>query len=198
MALAGGCSSPSGGEKTFESYSRTRGLLASAQTDVDNTLGALNALRITEPGNLKNAFRQYKDGVARLEKRRAEAKQLAAGMDENMEMNIITWQKEMEDIQDPQVKASVESRREAVQSNYQQVKMYAQDARNAYEPFMRGNQDIIKALSIDLSPANVSNLGPAMDRTAADGKALKAKITAMQQAMENIARGQPPIGNAKP
>jgi hypothetical protein len=192
--LTSGCASSSGGEKTFETYARTRGMLATAQTDVDNTLAALNSLRITEPGNLNNAVRQYKDAVARLEKKRTEAKQLAAGMEENMDMNIITWQKEMDQIQDPEVKASVESRREAVRSNYQQVKMYAQDTRNAYEPFMKGNQDIIKALSMNLSPANVSTLGSAMDRTAANGKTLKDKIAAMQRAMDNIAKGQPPIG----
>ena len=197
-AMAMGCSSSSSsGQKTFESYSRTRGTLATAQTQIDETLTRLNGLRITEPGNLNNAFRQYKDSVARLEETRADAKQLAAAMQENMDMNIMTWQKEMESIQDPGVKATVESRRDAVRSNYEQLKMYAQDARTAYDRFSKDNQDISKALSLNLSPANVSSLGSSIDRTASDGKALKEKIAAMQRAMDNMAKGQPPIGNAQ-
>jgi hypothetical protein len=115
-------------------------------------------------------------------------------MQENMDMNIKSWQKEMETIEDPTVKASVESRRDAVRSNYELVKMYASEARHAYEPFLQGNRDIVKALSIDLSPAARSSLGKSMDKTAADGKTLKQKITAMQKALDNIAQGRSPIG----
>jgi hypothetical protein len=194
-ALASGCSSSSGGQKTFESFTKTRSTLATAQTDIDQTLARLNGLRITTPDNLNNAFKQYKQSVDQLEQRGKDAKQLAASMQENMDMNIKSWQKEMETIQDPTVKASVESRRDAVRANYELVKMYASEARQAYEPFLQGNRDIIKALSIDLSPAARSNLGQAMDKTAVDGKTLKQKIAAMQKALDNIAQGQSPTGN---
>jgi hypothetical protein len=194
-ALASGCSSSSGGQKTFESFTKTRSTLATAQSDIDQTLARLNGLRITTPDNLNNAFKQYKQSVDQLEQRGKDAKQLAASMQENMDMNIKSWQKEMETIQDPTVKASVESRRDAVRANYELVKMYASEARQAYEPFLQGNRDIIKALSIDLSPAARSNLGQAMDKTAVDGKTLKQKIAAMQKALDNIAQGQSPTGN---
>jgi hypothetical protein len=194
-ALAGGCSSSSGGQKTFEGFTKTQTSLAAAQNEIDQTLANLNGVRITTPDNLNNAFKQYKQSVDQLEQRGKDAKQLAASMQENMTMNIKSWQKEMETIQDPTVKASVESRREAVRTNYELVKMYASEARHAYEPFLQGNRDIIKALSIDLSPAARSSLGKAMDKTAADGKTLKQKIAAMQKALTNIAQGQSPVKN---
>jgi hypothetical protein len=192
----GGCTSTGGGEKLAQSFSRTRGFLADSQGQVDETLSRLQALRMTDATNLNNAFSQYKQAVAGLEKKGNEAKQLAAAMQDNMETNTMNWQKEMESIQDPTVKASVESRREAVRSNYDQLKTYAQDARNAYEPFLTDNQDIVKALSMNLSPAAVSGMASKFDRTAADGKTLKQKIAAMQRAMDNITKGQPPIATA--
>jgi len=194
-ALAGGCSSSSGGQKTFESFTKTQSTLAAAQRDIDQTLASLNGVRITTPDNLNNAFGQYKKSVDQLEQRGKDAKQLAASMQENMTMNIKAWQKEMETIEDPEIKASVESRREAVKTNYELVKMYASEARHAYEPFLQGNRDIIKALSIDLSPAARSSLAPSMDKTVADGKTLKQKIAAMQKALDNIAQGQSPVEN---
>ena len=197
--IAGGCaSSTGGGEKLAESYSKTRVFLNNSQRQVDETLGTLNGLRITNPTNLNNAFNEYKKSVDGLEKKGAEAKNLAASMQDHMDTNVMSWQKEMDQIQDPTVKASVEQRKEAVKSNYDQLKMYAQDARAAYEPFLKDNQDIVQALKINLSPAAVNNLSASMDKANADGKALKEKIAAMQRAMDNIAKGQPPIGNAMP
>jgi len=198
LAAAAGCSSSTGGQKTFEGFTKTQGNLAAAQTEIDQTLASLNGVRITTPSNLDNAFRQYRDSVEKLKQRGVDAKRLSESMDENMTMNIKSWQKEMDTIQDPTVKASVESRRDAVKSNYSALKMYAQDARKAYEPFLKDNQDIVKALSIDLSPAARTSLGPSMDKAAADGRTLKQKIAAMQRAMDNIAQGLPPTGNATP
>ena len=192
--LSTGCSSTTGGEKNFESFSRTRANLATAQNDIDHTLATMNGMRMTDTTNLNNAFRQYKEAVADLERRGVETKRLADATKENMDTNVAAWQKEMDSIQDPTVKASVESRRDAVKSNYAQLKMYAQDARKAYEVFLKQNQDMVKALSIDLAPAAVTSLAPAMDQATADAKMLKQKVAAAQRAMDNMANGQSPIG----
>ena len=198
-ALAcGGCSSSSGGQKTFDGFAKTRTNLAAAQNEIDQTLSNLNGMRITSPENLRNAFDQYKKSVDQLEQRGVDARRLAESMQENMTMNIRSWQKEVEEIEDPTIKASVESRREAVRTNYELVKMYPAEARNAYEPFLKGNQDIVKALSIDLSPAARSTLAASMDKTVADGNTLKQKIAAMQKALDNIAQGQSPVANEAP
>jgi len=198
---AGGCASSStsstgGGEKIAESYSRTRGLLASAQVQVDQTAQTMSSMRMTDPTNLSNAFGQYKKSVAALEKKSTDARRLAADLQENMEMNKLNWQKEMDAISDPTVKATAENRKAAVAANYDQMKTYAQDARGAFDTYLKGNQDIVKALQLNLSPGAVSDLGKSMDKTTADGNTLKQKIAAMQRAMENIAKGQAPTGGA--
>jgi hypothetical protein len=152
-------------------------------------------MRMTDPTNLNNAFGQYKKSVTALEKKGTDAKRLAADLKENMDNNKLSWQKEMDSISDPTVKATAESRKAAVASNYDQLKMYAQDARSAFDTYLKGNQDIVKALQLNLSPAAVSDLSKSMDKTKADGAALKQKIAAMQHAMDNIAKGEAPIGN---
>jgi hypothetical protein len=75
--------------------------------------------------------------------------------------------------------------------------MYADDARKAYEPCLRRNKEIVQALSIDLSPAAITSLGPAIDSVMADGNTLKMKLAAMQHALNNIANGVSPIGEMK-
>jgi len=52
----------------------------------------------------------------------------------------------------------------------------------------------VRALSVDLSPATMSSLAPAMEKVTADGETLKVRIGMMQRAMDNIANGISPIG----
>jgi len=121
----------------------------------------------------------------------------AKSMKEESDEHIRSWQEEMKSIKDPSIKASLESRRAAVQTNFKLIQMYADDVRKAYEPFVQGNRDIVQALSIDLSPAAMNSLSGSMDRVVADGQTLKQKIGLMRIAMANIANGVSPLGEMK-
>jgi chromosome segregation ATPase len=195
VAALGGCSSSTQGEKMVQSYSKTRETLADARNEVAITLISMNRLRdVNGDDALKRAFTQYKEAVARLEKQAGEAKTRASAMKEESDEHVRKWQKEMASIKDPEMKASLEDRRRAVQSNFATVRMYADDVRGAYEPFLRGNKDLLRALSIDLSPAAIASLSPSMDKLNADGRKLQERIGAMQQALNNIANGEAPLG----
>jgi len=177
-----------------QGFERTRQTLADSQRQVDFTLLSMNALPRTRSDNLSAAFRQYKESVDQLEKQGADAQWRSLAMKEESDDHIRVWQEEMKTIKDPTIKASMESRRDAVRTNFKLVQMYADDARKAYEPFLRGNKEMVRALSVDLSPATMSSLAPAMEKVTADGETLKVRIGMMQRAMDNIANGISPIG----
>jgi hypothetical protein len=195
LALAGGCETQ--GEKMADSFGQTRQLVADAQRQVDTTLLRLQGLRETPAPVLKDSFRNYKEDVDKLEKQGTTAKQFATALSDDASAHIQRWQHEMETLKDPMVKASMESRREAVRTNFELVKMYSQDARKAYEPYLAGNKEIVRALSIDLSPAAISSLSPAIDRVLLDGKVLRQKLWSLQHALDNIANGVSPIGQTR-
>jgi hypothetical protein len=194
VAFTGACASKTKGQQQVQGFTKTRDLLAGAQGQVDATLGALNGLLRTPMEHLDEAFAMYKKEVGRLEKEGEDAKWRAQTMKEQSDLQISTWQKEMESISDPDIKASLKSRQDAVRANYALIRMYADDARKAYDPFLKGNQQMVKGLSIDLSPAALNSLGPAIARVTADGVTLKQKLSAMQHAMDNTAGGLSPIG----
>jgi hypothetical protein len=195
LAWCGGCASS--GEKMVDSYMHTRELVDTANRQVDITLSNLAYLRIAPPSNLNEAFDQYKEAVGLLDEQAKTAKDHSAAMQAEADAHVKSWQKEMETIQDPTIKASMESRRQAVQSNFQLVRMYADDARKAYEPFLRGNQQLIQAISIDRSPATIASLGQSIDKVYADGGTLKQKLAALRHALDNIANGVSPLGNPR-
>jgi hypothetical protein len=194
LVLLTACSAPSKGEKQVKSFNETRDFLAEAQGQVDVTLASLTSLRRTPADRLDLAFKHYKESVTALEKEGADARWLADAMKEKSEAHIRAWQSEMETITDPKIKASLQSRRDAVRSNFNLLKLYAQDARKAYDPFLKGNQQMVQALSIDLSPAALTSLSEAMDQLTVDGALLKQRIAAMQHSLDNVAQGLSPIG----
>ena len=200
----GGCSSadkPTQSTKMVESFQKTKLDTIDAQHQIDGTLGAMDQVRIAGAmgtANLNDAFKNYRAAVEELEKQGTTAKRRAEAMKEHVDTNIMKWQAEMDQIKDPTIKASVESRKQAVRSNYKLVRMYADDAQKAYRPFLQANKDMVQALSIDLSPASIASLKPAMDKTHADAAALKQRLSAIQLALSNIERGISPIGDAKP
>src|SRR5678815_1532604 len=153
VSHAGACATR--GEKMVQSFGRTRERVAQAQGTVDKTLAALTNVRNARADNLAAAFRDYREAVDRLEQEGRDVKQRAVTMREEADAHVKQWQKEMESVKDPMIRASLESRREAVKTNFKLVKMYADDARKAYEPCLRRNKEIVQALSIDLSPAAV-------------------------------------------
>jgi len=198
LVLLAGCASnkQTQGEKAVQSFESTRMHVADAQKQVDSTLASMGQFQYT--GNLNNAFQNYKAALAQLEESSEDAKWRAQAMRENQAKFVENWQKEMDKIQDPTLKSNMEARREAVKQNFAQVKAAAAEARQAYEPFIRGNKDIVQSLSVNLSPAMVPSLKPKMDQTTADGQVLKAKLAALQKQLDNIAHGQSASGNPTP
>jgi hypothetical protein len=191
-AGTGGCASK--GEKMVDSFSRTRTSVAESRAQVSSTLTALRIIRMARGDSLKEAYKHYKKSVDDLEKSEADAKRRALAFKEQGDTHLQSWQDEMKQLKDPAIKASVESRRDAVKSNFALVQMYTDDVRKAYEPFIAGNKDLVQALSIDLSPAALTGLAPSIDRVTDDGTALDQKLWMLQRALDNIANGASPLG----
>ena len=193
-ASGAGCSSQTKGQKAVESFSKTRDTLADSQNQVDATLAMMNRVHAARGEAVNFAYKDYQQSVEQLEKDAEAAAYRAKSMKEESDEYLRSWQEEMKSVKDPAIKASLESRREAVRSNYALVRMYADDVRKAYEPFLQSNKELVQALSIDLSPAGMTSLSTAFDSVAASGQHLKEKIALMQIALNNIAAGQSPLG----
>jgi hypothetical protein len=190
MQLAVGCSSSSSkasGGKVFEGYQRTQTRLDAAEKQVDTVLADMGQLTYTGP--IKTPFDNYKKSVDKLEEQGKDAKWRSETMTANAEQYISNWQKDVETVNDPTVKASLEARREAVRTNFGRIRAAADDVRKAYDPFMADHQAIVKALSIDTSSAAVPGLKPVMSRATANGKVLKDKLGVLRAELNKLQTG---------
>ena len=191
--VAGGCASPSQGEKMVQGYANTRQFLAETRGHVDVAMGSMESMRTLPAQQLKVAFARYRKSVSTLEQEEKDARFRASSMKEKHADHIRVWQEEMASVTDPSIKSSLESRREAVRTNFALVQMYADDVLKHYQPFLNSNRQIVKALEIDLSPATLASLSEPMDRVIAQGHALQQRLAASQRALDNMEAGISPI-----
>jgi hypothetical protein len=197
LVLLTGCSS-GGGErskesaKTIEGFSAVKKDLGTAQAQVDQALAAMN--KLNAGGDLAKSYSAYSKEVDDVEKAGAAARKRGDSMRKNTNAYITKWQKDVESIQDPTIKASLAERREVVRTNFNEVKSAAGEVRAAYGPFLSSLQQIQKALAVDLSPAALPGLKPAMNKAQADGTTLKQKIAAVQKELDEMQAGMSSTG----
>lgn len=190
LVLLAGCNSGgriSEGEKTIEGLADVRKSIAQAKVDVDETVSAMDKLASGQ--EMQKSHKAFTKEVDDLEKAGEKARSRATAMREDADAYIAKWQKEMETVQNPEVKASLAERRATVQKNFDAVKTAAGATRDAYQPFMQNLRDINKALAIDLSPAALTGIKPVMDKTRTDAGTLKQKLDALDKELATIQTG---------
>ena len=189
--LLSGCSSGGGrideGQKAIEGFQSTRTGVQKAQQQVDQTLVSID--KLAAGGEMQKSYKAYTKEVDDLQGAAKNAAKRAQKMRENYKEYVTKWQKEVEKMGDPTIKASLTQRREAVSANFDRVRSSAEAAKQAYEPFMKTLQEIRNALAIDLSPQALPGLKPAMDKAKGQGQTLKQKLAAMQSDLDRIVSG---------
>jgi len=190
ISISAGCASSGRAkesEQAMEGFRSTRSALAVARADVDKSLIALDGLSTST--DVQAAFKTYSASVAELEKAGADAKKRAQSMRERVDAYTAKWQQEIDQIQSASIREGLAQRRQTVGDHFAQVKESAQHVRDAYIPFLQDLQEIQRALAIDMTPANVTAIKPAIDQAKPDGQKLKDTIAELEGKLDQIAEG---------
>jgi len=177
-------------EKAVSSMDTVITQLSNAKKEVSDTVADLAALQSS--ADLKATFSTYTKDVADVKAAGDRAKERSKSMQENGRLYVSKWQSEIENTTNPEIKASMEQRKERVEENYSKIKAAAGDVRTAYAPFLTNLQEIQKALSLELSAASVQALQPSINKAKADGETLNQKIDALQSELREVKEGMAP------
>jgi chromosome segregation ATPase len=185
-----GCSS-SGGQakestKAVQGLQESQAQLQKAQTEIDKAIAALDQLSSGQ-GDLKKSFENYSKAVADVEAAGDKARARWQNMQARQKEYVAKWQSELETIENPEVRASLEQRRAKIRDDFDKIKATAQGVRDAYKPFLSDLKEIQKGLSLDLSPAGVTGMKPAMAKAKTEGQTLKQEISELQTELASIA-----------
>src|SRR5689334_17135933 len=107
--------------------------IRATEAQIDTTLASLNGLLSADAKHLQPAFNRYSDDVDRM---RAQAQKInddAVDLRRQSETYVSTWQKQHEEIQNAELRATSEQRRLAVMDRFQGVQSAYDHARTSLD-----------------------------------------------------------------
>jgi hypothetical protein len=190
--LSTGCSSNDNGRtaesnKATTSMKDTRTELVKAKGQVNNAVAALD--KLSAGGNLQQNFKTYTAAVKDVQTAGDKARARATAMKENGRAYVAKWEKEMDQVSNPELRAGAAARRQKIKANYESILASGRSVRDAYQPFLKDLQDIQRALASDLTPGGVSAAAPAIDKTKSEGMALNERIDALIAKLDDVSSG---------
>lgn len=171
--------------KMVTSLNETRQELVKADQEVDQVLAAMD--RIEAPSkDLRQEYKGFSAEVADVTEQAKEARKRSTEMQERWQDYVATWEREMDMVSSPELRAGAAERRETVRANYDRLRDAARELRTAYDPFVRQLRDIERALALDLTPAGVEATKPAFENARETGATLQEKIDTFVAELDKV------------
>lgn len=154
---------------------------------VDKCQAALGEFSTTP--DVKVTYDKLNKSIANLNSEATDLREQAANMRSQGEVYVAKWKDEMDQIQDPDIKASAAKRREAVAASFAGIRDTAVGARQSYATYNASLTAIQTTLKNDLTSAGVSMLGDKIKKTQAEGETLKKELDRLIGDLDNIKAG---------
>jgi hypothetical protein len=198
LLLAGGCSSwsMSHSQQASAGLTDAQAQIAQLTTQVDSTLASLKVIESAQ--NLNSSYNSF---ITELSKMQAQADSLndhAADMRAQGNDYVKKWQDEEKNLTDPDLKASTEQRRAAVQADYAKLGELYAAAQDSAKTFMVELNNLKVYLSNDLSAAAIPGAVSAIDKAGTDGAILKEKASAVSVQLSTMQAGGAQVPNPPP
>jgi hypothetical protein len=177
--LATGCASTGydKGNITAANIQSASDRIAALPGQIDATLASLNGL-VTQPqADLRPQYKEFAANVADVE---SAAKDLAASRSNlaaRQKEFFAKWDEELAQIQNPDIKARSQGRKEQVSQQLMTIKTSYAQADIVFKPFLADLQDVQKYLSVDLTASGIAAIKDPVAKASQDAVPLKASLT---------------------
>lgn len=177
---------PSAQPSATPTMAQFNGSIGGAQLQIDATLASLAELCDPAQPDLRGAYDKYCDSLSRLQHHAMSMKTEADAMRASRDAYFSNWEEKKSELDNPTIRASAEDRRKRLQASHDQIVTASNDAKDAYEPFMKNLQDIKKYLAPDLNKSAVADLREAVKKVQADGAVVKQKLGVLAHTLETV------------
>lgn len=178
FSFLGGCASSANekGTQASESIQTVASELRTTSDRVGTTLTKLNTLATTKSGDIRPLFKSYSDSLDSLESAAKSVASHADQMKAKGDAYFADWDKKIAEINNEDIKARSQARREEVRASLARISTLYQDAKNQFQPFMADLKDIRSALNTDLTQSGIAALDPSIRKAAGEGANVRGTI----------------------
>jgi len=142
--------------------------------------------KLSAGGDMQAAFAEYTSSVEDLEKLGEDAAARSEDMQTRRKLYLERWQKETDELESPEIQQAMTVRRHYIIKEFETVKRHADEVRDAFKPYLQENENIQKALMVDLTAAGVDGLQNVFKDCKADGMVLNDKLDAYNAALKTL------------
>jgi len=178
-ALIAGCATSGyeSGTKTAKNIQKASGKIAELNTQVDTTLAALNDLVGSPKPDLRPQYKTFASQMKDLESTASEITKARMAMGEKGKEFFAKWDAEIAQINNEDIKARSQSRKDEVNQKLQTIKRSYSETEVAFKPFAANLRDVQKFLSVDLTTGGLASIKDVVGKATQNAVPLKQALT---------------------
>ncbi|HMF10318.1 MAG TPA: DUF2959 family protein [Thermoanaerobaculia bacterium] len=172
--------------------------LSQTSGQIDATLASMNALGGSSGSDLASKYKEFSGNVKKLQSMADKAKDRSQQSAATREQYLKQWEASQGKIQNEQLKAASEARRNELMPKIDAIKTSLGSAKETFGPFMQDLNDLVLYLGNNLTPEGITGAGDLMKKCNTDGEKVKSDIATGQASVKDLAASiSPTVAKAK-
>jgi chromosome segregation ATPase len=188
LAAASGCADK-GYQKAdlaTEALTSAKAQTSAAQIQLNKTVASLDSL-VTRPApDLKPQYTAYSDNVKLLNEQADALHSRANAMEEKKTAWFTAWDADRQKIKDPAIRAASQARADEAKAQFAKVGDAYKAVQQSFGPLRQHLQDVLTALSNDLSQGGARSLDPILATIKTDQATTNANLDALSAELARV------------
>ena len=163
-------------DKVGASIAEFRDEIVDVKKAVDVTLGALNKIVAEASVDPRKAFKEFDKSVPKIDSAAAKAKKRADDMRARGKTYFTEWEKEMEAVNDPDIRKLAQERKAKLQSTFENIKATLEPAKDQFNSWLTNLKDVHKYLGQDLTINGIDAAKELIAKSRTEGAAVQQTL----------------------
>jgi TolA-binding protein len=173
--------------KATSSMRDTKDELLLTKAQVRATMTSLNSIVGQSENDLRKQYDQYTKEVKSTDKQAKKLRDRADKMNAQSGAHFATWEKNLETIQNPDIRKRSEERRTQAFDSYKKIDTAMQSANEAFDPFLSNLKDIQRYLGNDLTALGILSIFPVFENVNANATTVEERLDAVIAEIDRVA-----------
>jgi hypothetical protein len=176
-------------EKATEDRKGFRESVVAIRGQIDTTMAALDGIGKGKDAKArKSALKKYSDEVKEMGGQIEKTRDYAQKMKERGKAYFKEWEKSMKGVTNPDLKASGDASRAALQAQYEKIEKGIAEAKDDSAKFWQNVQDLEKFYTSDLSDNAISTSAKLVETTTDEAKKIQGYIDEVVKAVDEVGK----------
>jgi len=163
-------------DKTGASIAEFRDEILNVKKEVDEAVVALDKVVATATTDPRKAFESFDKAVPAVENAAKKAKKRADDMRARGQAYFKDWEKEMSEVNNPEIRKLAEERKVKLQTTFDSIKTFMDPARDQFTTWLANLKDLQTYLRNDLTISGIDAAKEAILKAKANGQAVQLTL----------------------